>query len=298
MKILLRDYVESEKIIIPCRMQSVVFFYIQGDESRKLLCAVLEKNPHRPARGEACLALANQTANRLLRVAAFKNDPELAKRYERRFGKEAIEPLLKEDLETLRHEAESYYDRVAKEFTDVRDLTGAPLGKLAQQKREDLHRQMEAYAHPILVGKPAPEIEGNDIEGKTFKLSDYRGKVVLLDYWGHWCPSCRAMYAQERSLVKRLEGQPFVLLGVNSDQDRAKLLEILAKEKITWRSFWDDGSRQGRISTRWNIEGWPTLFLIDAKGALRHKYVGSPGEKVLDEEVDKLIAEIEKSTVK
>ena len=106
------------------------------------------------------------------------------------------------------------------------------------------------------------------------------------------------MYPHERSLVKRLEGKPFVLLGVNSDRDRAELKKVMDKEKITWRSFWNGGSTQGRISARWAIEGWPTLFLIDAKGVLRHKHLGSPGDKALDEEIDKLIAEAEKTAAK
>jgi hypothetical protein len=106
------------------------------------------------------------------------------------------------------------------------------------------------------------------------------------------------MYPHERSLVKRLGGKPFVLLGVNSDKDRAELKKVMDKEKITWRSFWNGGSNQGRISSRWDVQGWPTLYLIDAQGVIRHKHVGSPGEKKLDEELDTLIAEVEKAAAK
>ncbi|SRR5579875_2080966 len=105
------------------------------------------------------------------------------------------------------------------------------------------------------------------------------------------------MYPHERSLVKRLESKPFVLIGVNSDRDRVELKRVIDKEKITWRSFMD-GSNRRSISDRWAIEGWPTLFLIDAKGVLRHKHIGSRGEKVLDDEIDKLIAEVEKTAAK
>ncbi len=106
------------------------------------------------------------------------------------------------------------------------------------------------------------------------------------------------MYPHERSLVKRLEGKPFVLIGVNSDRDRAELKKVMDKEKITWRSFWNGGSTSGRISRRWEIRGWPTLFLIDAEGVLRHKHLGSPGDKALGEEIDQLIAEVEKTAAK
>jgi hypothetical protein len=106
------------------------------------------------------------------------------------------------------------------------------------------------------------------------------------------------MYPHERSLVKKLESKPFALVGINSDKDRDALKEVLKKEEITWRSFWNGGSTGGPISTEWNVQGWPTLYVIDHKGVIRHKHLGSPGDKVLDEELDKLITEAEKSTQK
>jgi hypothetical protein len=104
------------------------------------------------------------------------------------------------------------------------------------------------------------------------------------------------MYPHERSLVKRLDGKPFALVGVNSDKDLKALKPILEKEQITWRSFWNglDGT-QGPISREWNVRGWPTLYLIDHKGVIRHKYLGSPGEKALDAAIENLVREAEMS---
>ena len=103
------------------------------------------------------------------------------------------------------------------------------------------------------------------------------------------------MYPHERSLVKKLEGKPFVLLGVNSDRDREKLKQVLTEKELTWRSFWNGGSTSGPISTQWKVRGWPTLYVIDHKGAIRHKHLGSPGDQKLDEEIEKLVAEAEKA---
>ena len=99
------------------------------------------------------------------------------------------------------------------------------------------------------------------------------------------------MYPHERSLVKRLEGKPFVILGVNSDEDRDELKQVMKQEGITWRSFWNGGSTDGPISSKWNVRGWPTMYVIDAKGVIRHKWLGSPGDKVLDEAIDALVKE-------
>src|SRR5437660_7192637 len=99
------------------------------------------------------------------------------------------------------------------------------------------------------------------------------------------------MYPHERSLVEKLEGKPFALLGVNSDKDREALKKVLEKEKITWRSWFDGGSTGGPIASKWNVHGWPTLVLVDAKGVIRHKFVGSPGDEKLDELIGDLVKE-------
>jgi hypothetical protein len=101
------------------------------------------------------------------------------------------------------------------------------------------------------------------------------------------------MYPHERSLVKRLEGKPFALVGVNSDQSRQELKKAIDKEKMTWRSFFDGPGRSGPISTRWNVHGWPTLYVLDAKGVIRHKWVGSPGDEVMDRAVNDLVRQAE-----
>ena len=102
------------------------------------------------------------------------------------------------------------------------------------------------------------------------------------------------MYPHERSLVQAMEGKPFVLLGVNSDKTREVAKKAIEREKLTWRSFWNGGSTRGPISSAWGISGWPTLFLIDHKGIIRHKWLGSPGDKVLDEAIEKLVKAAEK----
>jgi hypothetical protein len=99
------------------------------------------------------------------------------------------------------------------------------------------------------------------------------------------------MYPHERSLVERLADEPFAIVGVNSDSDLDELQDVLKKENITWRSFWNgpDGTG-GPISTRWNVSGWPTLFLIDHQGVIRHKWLGSPGDEVMDKAIEELVA--------
>lgn len=98
------------------------------------------------------------------------------------------------------------------------------------------------------------------------------------------------MLPHEKALVERLKDEPFALIGVNSDGPAESVLPRLQKEGINWRNAIDD-TTSGPWATRWNISGWPTLFLIDAKGVIRERWVGSPGDAVLDAKIDELIAE-------
>jgi len=96
------------------------------------------------------------------------------------------------------------------------------------------------------------------------------------------------MYPHERSLVKRMEGKPFALLGINSDP-KDELRKAMKKENITWRSWWDGGDTDGPIQRQWNIRGWPTVYVLDHKGVIRFEGVR---DKALDQAVDQLLAEI------
>src|SRR6187200_1517002 len=97
------------------------------------------------------------------------------------------------------------------------------------------------------------------------------------------------MYPHERSLVKRLEGKPFALIGVNSDDNRETLKLALVRENITWRSFWNGGGTNGPISRAWNVTGWPSIWVIDARGVIRYRNVRGDA---MDRAVDALLAEM------
>jgi thiol-disulfide isomerase/thioredoxin len=132
------------------------------------------------------------------------------------------------------------------------------------------------------------EIEGTDLNGKKMKLSDFRGKVVVLDFWADWCGYCRQMYPQERQMVQRLKDQPFALVGVNCDEDKGQALRAVQKDGLSWQSWWDGDRTVERIANRWQVESLPTIYVLDHKGIIRYKNLRGAE---LDAAVDQLLKE-------
>ena len=103
------------------------------------------------------------------------------------------------------------------------------------------------------------------------------------------------MWPHERSLVKDMQSKPFAVIGVNTNSYKPeKLKEVMDKEKLPWRSFSDprgekDEGFLGPVCNHWNLEGTPTLYLIDHKGVIRSKWLGDAGEKAIDEAINTLI---------
>ena len=96
------------------------------------------------------------------------------------------------------------------------------------------------------------------------------------------------MYPHERSLVKRLAEEKFTLLGIDSDETPEKFARAAKENEITWPVMFDGGSTEGPIATQWGVRGWPTIYVLDAKGVIRFK--GVRGEK-MDAAVDQLLGE-------
>jgi thiol-disulfide isomerase/thioredoxin len=146
----------------------------------------------------------------------------------------------------------------------------------------------------LAIGKVAPDLVGEDLDGKPMKLSDYRGKVVLVDFWATWCGPCMRLVPSNRELVKKLEGRPFALVGVNADQDAEELEAALKRHRVNWRSFKNAAGNGPTLADRWNVGGFPTLYLIDHAGVIRKVWQELPDVEQLAQEVADLVAAAEK----
>lgn len=140
----------------------------------------------------------------------------------------------------------------------------------------------------LFIGATMPELKSQDLKGKDVKLSDYKGKVVVIDIWATWCPPCRAMIPHERKMVERLKGKPFELISVSFDAKKETLEKFLETNKMPWTHWWN--GRSGEIGTKLGIRSYPTIYVLDGKGVIRFKGVRN---EAMDKAVEKLLKEAE-----
>jgi peroxiredoxin len=260
MDILARDYSASERLL-PI-IQRLDQFTDTTPSMIRLLGAALRDTPDRSTRAWACLVLGRSLAKRKNLFETLYARLALTLHANPDMRRVLVHSLDEENeaafLDAMGKEAEQRFEQVVGQFADFKDLA------------HTARRELFELRH-LSIGCTTPEIEGRDIDGKPFKLSDYRGKVVVLDFWTQRCGPCVGAFPKFRQYVKQFEGKPFVLLGVNCGDEASDLLALRQKGEITWR-FWCDGPvEDGPIFEAWNIWNFPTIYVIDPQGVIRYK---------------------------
>lgn len=118
---------------------------------------------------------------------------------------------------------------------------------------------------------PAPALEAQDLKGMPKTLADYRGKVVLLNFWASWCPPClREMPSMER-LRQKMAGRPLEIVALDSAETAAEVSAYLSKMQLGFPILLDP---EGSNTRRWKVFALPTSFLLDAEGKVRYVLTG------------------------
>jgi thiol-disulfide isomerase/thioredoxin len=230
-----------------------------GDQgSVSLLQAIMAKNPRKKIQAKACKGLI-QVQKELSEAAERLKDEEVRQAVEKARGKEYIAKLLAQ---------------------------GEAAEKAAAGLEKTLKSTYAGFYADLAIGKPAPEVISQDLQGKKVKLSDLRGKVVVLDIWATWCGPCKEMIPHERKLVARLKDQPFALVSISVDDEKETVQAFTQKNLMPWAHWWE--GPDGALIDDWDVSYFPTIYVIDAKGVIRYKDVR---EKALDEAVEELVKE-------
>ncbi|MGD8784554.1 MAG: TlpA disulfide reductase family protein [Thioalkalispiraceae bacterium] len=141
-----------------------------------------------------------------------------------------------------------------------------------------------------LDGAPAPDFTLKSRSGKNLRLSDFRGQVVMLNFWASWCGPCRTEMPILENFYKRYSKLGFVILGVNTESDTSKANAYLRDIKVSFPILYDTSSK---VSKLYNIKAMPTTVMIDRNGKMRFLHQGYKAgyEKDYKKQIKKLIRE-------
>jgi len=153
-------------------------------------------------------------------------------------------------------------DGVAELKEELAIRPNGPQADRARSMIENPRRAREAFA---------PNFSVVTLEREFVDLGSLKGKVVLLDFWGTWCPPCVAAIPTLKDLQKRHAKDPFVLLSVSSDGDEAIVRNFTEKNRLTWPQYWD---RDRKVQVAFDVRAYPTYVLIDDEGIVQFRTTG------------------------
>lgn len=146
--------------------------------------------------------------------------------------------------------------------------------KIAPSDRPERQRALLYVNEPELArALMAPPFAITTLDGQHISLDDLQGKVVLIDFWATWCPSCREALPHIKEIAKKFQGQPFVVLSISTDTDQQKWREFVTRNEMTWPQCFDHG-QNASVATEFGVHAIPQTFTIDADGILQDQHIG------------------------
>ena len=134
------------------------------------------------------------------------------------------------------------------------------------------------------TGGPAPALELRALDGPGHRLADYRGKVVLVNFWATWCEPCREEMPSMQRLKEKLADRPFAVLAVNLDEPESRIRRFLSQVPVDFTILLDPGRKAARS---WDARILPASFVIGPDGAIRYSLVGE-----LDWSEDRVVSRV------
>ena len=138
----------------------------------------------------------------------------------------------------------------------------------------------------IAKNEPAPPFEATTLEGKTVSLDSLSGKIVLLDFWGTWCPVCRSDSDYVQSLTDSFPKDRFVLIEIDSGDSRAAWTNYISQNHLEGTQIQDDTNK---LQSLFRVYAYPTYVILDGDGTMRMRVRGARGD--LRGEIRNLLAE-------
>ncbi|NML22915.1 AhpC/TSA family protein [Pseudoflavitalea sp. G-6-1-2] len=207
--------------------------------------------------------------------------------------KPAAEAMENLQREYIKQNPASYFS-----LTSIQEIAG---GKMDAAEVEPMFKSLSAdlqnskagknlakligAARATAVGVQAPEFTQNDVDGKPVKLSDFKGKYVLIDFWASWCGPCRGENPNVVKAYNDYKDKNFTILGISLDSKKENWLKAIEDDKLTWTHVSDLKFWNNEVAVQYGIRGIPANLLLDKDGKII-------GKDLRGEELQKKLAEI------
>lgn len=157
----------------------------------------------------------------------------------------------------------------------------------------DAHERLVGDAREYLYeiehlcpGQPVALFARNDIDGNLIDIAEYRGCVVLLDFWASWCKPCHDEYPHLRHVARKYPSTRFCIISLSMDRSLERLRVCIEQEELGWSHIWMDKGWSDRLAKLFHINGVPKTYLIDQKGIIAAKNLRRGG---IENAVDSLL---------
>jgi peroxiredoxin len=131
--------------------------------------------------------------------------------------------------------------------------------------------QAEQTLMPVPGRPAAPDFELQDTEGQRHRLSDYRGRPVLINFWATWCPPCREEIPSMNRAWEKIRDEDIVMLAINVGEDEDTIFVFTADYPADFPVLLD---RDGEVIGQWPVKGLPTTYIVDPEGRIAYRAIG------------------------
>ncbi len=250
------------------------------DLGERLLLEFLEKYPGTQAGGSAHIVLGqlygsiNRSDAAIRHLEQYFEGPRARDAYEADVARYSLGNI---------YVSTGDFAKAEKQFRAIIARGESADGKILAMARSTLERL--DTLKKLSIGGEAVGFKATASDGRDISLSDYRGRVVLLDFWAAWCAPCRAEMPNVKKVYDGFHEKGFDIIGISMDNSREQFDNYVRQQGIPWRQVFDGKGWQSEIGRQYAVGSIPATFLIDRKGVIRFK-------NLRGDELEKAVAEL------